>query len=275
MSVKKEPSGRRSVQVEVEVPGTPEQVWRAIATGAGVSSWFVPTEIEERVGGKVISHFGPGMDSVATITLWNPPFHFAAESPGWVPNAPPIADEFFVEARSGGVCVVRVVHSLFAETDDWDDQLEGTESGWPVYFRILRLYLKHFGSTTGRSMIAMCTSQEPESQTWSKLMENLGFTAYAPGRHCKTAPGVPQISGTVESSSAEKSHYSLMIRLDEPAPGIVLIGVDNCAGAIMVTVSLYLYGPAAQQEISQQESAWQAWLNERFPADPSHSAPNM
>jgi hypothetical protein len=30
MSVKKEPSGRRSVQVEVEVPGTPEEVWQAI-----------------------------------------------------------------------------------------------------------------------------------------------------------------------------------------------------------------------------------------------------
>ena len=30
MSVKKEASGRRSVQVEVEVPGTPEEVWQAI-----------------------------------------------------------------------------------------------------------------------------------------------------------------------------------------------------------------------------------------------------
>ena len=35
MSVKKEASGRRSVQVEVEVPGTPEEVWQAIATGPG------------------------------------------------------------------------------------------------------------------------------------------------------------------------------------------------------------------------------------------------
>ena len=42
MSVKKEPSGRRSIQVEVEVPGTPEEVWQAIATGPGISSWFVP-----------------------------------------------------------------------------------------------------------------------------------------------------------------------------------------------------------------------------------------
>ena len=48
MSVKKEASGRRSIQVEVEVPGTPEEVWQAIATGPGISSWFVPTEFEEQ-----------------------------------------------------------------------------------------------------------------------------------------------------------------------------------------------------------------------------------
>ena len=46
MSIKKEANGRRSVQVEVEVPGTPEQVWQAIATGPGVSAWFVPTEVD-------------------------------------------------------------------------------------------------------------------------------------------------------------------------------------------------------------------------------------
>ena len=38
MSIKKEPNGRRSVQVEVEVPGSPEDVWQAIATGPGVSA---------------------------------------------------------------------------------------------------------------------------------------------------------------------------------------------------------------------------------------------
>jgi hypothetical protein len=36
MSVKKEPFGRRWVQVEVEVPGTAEEVWQAIATGPGI-----------------------------------------------------------------------------------------------------------------------------------------------------------------------------------------------------------------------------------------------
>jgi hypothetical protein len=65
MSAKKEASGRRSVQVEVEDPGTPEEVWQAIATGRGISSWLVPTEFEEQ-GGRPVAvnlNFGPGMES--------------------------------------------------------------------------------------------------------------------------------------------------------------------------------------------------------------------
>ena len=50
MSVKKEASGRRSVQVEIEVPGTPEEVWQAIATGPGISSWFVPLSSRRATG---------------------------------------------------------------------------------------------------------------------------------------------------------------------------------------------------------------------------------
>src|SRR5687768_16935617 len=162
MSVKKEASGRRSVQVEVEVPGTPEEVWRAISTGPGVSSWFVPTQMEERLGGKIQMNFGPGMDSIATITSWEPPVRFAAESHYLGENAPAIATEWIVEARSGGVCIVRVVHSLFAETADWDGELEGTEGGWPVYFRVLRLYLTRFQGMSGKSMVAMATSSDSD-----------------------------------------------------------------------------------------------------------------
>ena len=95
MSVKKEASGRRSIQVEVEVPGTPEEVWRAIATGPGVSSWFVPTEFEEKDGKPVAvkMNFGPGMESRATVTNWDPPRTFTGESAGWTPDMPSIATE--------------------------------------------------------------------------------------------------------------------------------------------------------------------------------------
>src|SRR5262245_11855398 len=119
MPVRKDATGQRSVEAEVEVPGSPEEVWRAIATGKGSSSWFVPSTVEERVGGTAVSNFDPGMESVATIKTWNPPQGFVAETeeePGKV------ATEWVVEARAGGTCVVRVVHRWFASTDDWDAQ---------------------------------------------------------------------------------------------------------------------------------------------------------
>ena len=58
MSVQRDESGKRSIQVEVEVPGTPEEVWKAIATGPGMSCWFMPVgtnedETERRVGGAI------------------------------------------------------------------------------------------------------------------------------------------------------------------------------------------------------------------------------
>src|SRR2546422_730751 len=100
MSVKKEASGRRSVQVEVEVPGTPEEVWQAIATGPGISSWFVPTAFEERDGKPVAVtlNFGPGMESRSVVTAWDPPRKFAAQGEGWG-GSPPIATGWSVGQR--------------------------------------------------------------------------------------------------------------------------------------------------------------------------------
>ena len=95
MSVRKDASGRRSVQVEVEVPGTPEEVWQAIASGPGISSWFAPTEFEERDGKPVAMtvNLGPSMESRSVVTAWDAPRKFVSEGDGWFPGAPPIATE--------------------------------------------------------------------------------------------------------------------------------------------------------------------------------------
>src|SRR4051812_39054405 len=168
MSVKKEESGRRSIAVEVEVAGTPEQVWEAIATGPGVSSWFVPTEVDETAG-TWTSHFGPGMDSESTITAWDPPRRVVKESPDFGPNTPPLATEWIVEARDGGECLVRVVHSLFASTDEWDNQLESLESGWSPFFRILKLYLARFRGQRCSYFNVMTMVPGPKEPVWNAL----------------------------------------------------------------------------------------------------------
>src|ERR1700723_3911090 len=198
MSVKKEASGRRAVQDEVEVPGTPEEVWQAIATGPGISSWFVPTKFEE-VDGKPVAvtlNFGPGMESRSVVTAWDPLRRFAAEGEGWG-GSPPIADEWSVEARGGGICVVRIVHSLFASTDDWDNQLEGTESGWPGFFRILRIYLTHFRGQRAAMMQWIAPAAGTEAEAWETLIAALGLKGVSVGQRWSSPAGVPELGGGV------------------------------------------------------------------------------
>ena len=60
MPLKKDDSGHRWVEMEFLVPGTPEQVWQAIATGPGMSAWFTPTTVDEHVGGAITFDFGDG-----------------------------------------------------------------------------------------------------------------------------------------------------------------------------------------------------------------------
>jgi uncharacterized protein YndB with AHSA1/START domain len=265
MSVKKEASGRRSVQVEVEVPGTPEEVWQAIATGPGISSWFVPAEFEEE-GGKPIAiklNFGPGMESRSVVTAWDPPRKFAAQGEGWG-GSPPIADEWSVEARGGGICVVRVVHSLFASTDDWDNQLIGTESGWPGFFRILRIYLTHFRGQRSAIMQFMAPAAGTEAEAWETLTAALGLKGVSAGQRWTAPAGVPALGGVVEHTT-QKPCYALL-RLDKPGPGTAALGAVNCGGPIMATFSFYLYGDRAAGTVARETPLWQAWIQKRFPA---------
>lgn len=267
MSVKKDPSGRRSVQVEVEVPGTPEEVWRAIATGSGISSWFVPTKSDEREGGQVVCTFGPGMDCHATITTWHAPTSFVTEGDMGMPGSPKVATEWTVEARAGGKCIVRVVHSLFASTDDWDNQLDGLEQGWPTYFRILRMYLTSFKGLPGgcSAMQFVSFSSDPETKAWEKAGGALGLLTVAEGQKWAAPEGLPRMAGVVDSVGKGMHKSTVLLRLDTPASGSAYVGAFSCGGMVMVCMSVYLYGDQAKAAVSRDEPVWQKWMGEQFP----------
>ena len=240
MSVKKEASGRRSIQVEVEVPGTPEEVWRAIATGPGISSWFAPAVFEERDGTPVAltTTLGAGMEFRAVVTAWDAPRRFVSEANGWFPGSPPVASEWTVEARAGGVCIVRVVQSLFASTDDWDDQLIGAESGMPGAFRILRLYLTHFRGQRSAFMQFMTPVAGTPADAWAAL------------------------GGVVED--VDQTPPGALLRLDRPAPGTAALFTMDLGETVMAAFSFYFYGDQAAATVAREQPRWQAWVQERF-----------
>ena len=263
MPVKKEPSGRRSVHAEVEVRGTPEEVWLAIASGPGISSWFVPTKMDGRVGGTAVSSFGPAdsMDSVARITAWEPPKRFVAETeegPGTV------ATEWTIEAKAGGTCTVRVVHSWFASSDDWDHQFEGHTYGWMSFFQILRLYLAHFPRQPCSPVQLMATSTEATKKAWDVLIQPLGLANASVGARVAAPVDAPELSGVVEVVNPPE-WPGLLLRLDKPAPALAHLFALPMGGQVMLPVRIYLYGHSAADVAKAVETTWHAWLTRRFP----------
>ncbi|MDB5309763.1 MAG: hypothetical protein JWO38_3965 [Gemmataceae bacterium] len=265
MPVEKDASGRRSVRLEFEVPGTPEDVWQAIATGPGISSWFVPTEVEERDGGAVVfHHLGDGADSSGTVTAWQPPRRFAYEEKDWSPGAPPLATEFSVEARGGGTCVVRLVHSVFASTDDWDNQFTGFESGWASFFDVLRLYLTRFRGQRCSPFRVMGNVPGPEAGVWETMAGLLGLAAVSKGERRSTPVDIPPLAGFVERVGQGVHTHEVLLRLDEPAPGVALIGVYTWGGTVHPAISFYLFGDRAPAAAARDEPLWHAWMNQHF-----------
>jgi uncharacterized protein YndB with AHSA1/START domain len=266
MSVKQEADGRRSVEFAFEVPGTPEDVWQALATGPGISSWFVPTDIEERDGKPVVVtyHFGPGMDIRASVTACDRPRRFTQEGGGPFPGSPPIATEFTIEARSGSLCKVRIVHSLFASTDEWDNQLEGAAGGWSGFLNILRLYLTHFRGQRSSIMQVATPVTSTEAEAWETLTAALGVKGVSVGQRWATPAGVSPLGGVVEHLTEHP--YDALLRLDRPGSGIAAIGAQTYPGGpTTVAMNLYVYGDEAAAIVARETPLWQAWFQERFP----------
>ncbi len=270
MPVFKDASGRRAVQSEVEVPGTPEEVWRAIATGPGISSWFVPTQLEERAGGVTTSNFGPGMESVANITLWDPPRRFVAESRDLGADAPVVITEWSVEPRSASSCTVRVTHSLQSSSEEWDSTLHQWEMGWPAFFRILSLYLTHFAGQACSAFQLMGMTQGSASSAWAGFTSSLGISGARKGQLCQTSSNAPPLSGVVEHALSGP-YCELLVRLDAPAPGLVHLFAMPMGPQVLLPVRFYLYGESASAAAQSAEAAWRKWLDEKFP--PAAAAP--
>jgi uncharacterized protein YndB with AHSA1/START domain len=259
--VRKDATGQRSVEAEVEVPGSPDEVWRAIATGKGISSWFVPSTVEEPAGGAAASNFGPGMEAVATIKTWNPPQSFVTEMEE---GSLKVATEWIVEARAGGTCVVRVVHRWFASTDDWDNQFEGHTYGWQAFFRILRLYLTYFPGQRSSALQFAVFSKRPILEIWRSLMNLLAIPENHPG--VLPAPAAPALAGRVEKRG-DDAHPELLLRLDQPASGIAHLFAMPMGKQTIVSIRLYLYGEQGARAAGAAEQEWTRWLAEKFPPE--------
>ncbi|HEX8803756.1 MAG TPA: SRPBCC domain-containing protein, partial [Acidimicrobiales bacterium] len=251
-------------ELTVELPGTPQQVWEAIATSAGNAAWFMPTDVEEREGGAICFHMGDEAESRGTVTGWDPPRRFAIEEPDWASltgheGAPvtPLATEYLIEAGSGGTCVVRVVSSAFGTGADWEQEfLDEMEKGWAPFFENLRLYLTHFaGRRVTRMDLAVDVPGKPPA-VWADLRRGLGLDG---PDVVGTTVAVRDVTAVVHRVD---DGYALL-RATDPVAGMLGAYVyardDDVATA---NLAAYLFSDGADGWVAQERPAWERWLRD-------------
>jgi hypothetical protein len=242
-----------------------------MATGGGNTAWFVKEEIEPRVGGAFGLDFGPGEATSGEVTVWDPPHTFGYVERDWSPGAPPVATEITITGRAGDKCVVRMVHSLFTSSDEWDDQVEGFESGWPGFFAVLRVYLAHFAGMSAASFIIMSPVSGDSLSVWLRLGEALGLAGASVGERRTCSTGPESWSGVVEQVYQDAQQRWVVLRLDAPTPGIVLVGTSDTAklsgnDGTTASVCRYFYGDDGFARAESSEANWRAWLARTFSA---------
>lgn len=195
--------------------------------------------------------FGP--DATATVTAWEPPRRFAYADPMF-------ATEFLVTARDQGSCVVRVVSSLHADGEGWDDIAENAGTGWRMTLLVLRTYVTHFAGQPGARLdVTMPVNAPPaaRAEVGALVAQELGLSGLAAGAPFRTPASAPDVSGTIEHLGP----YFTLLRAAQPCPGLFAISAFTMdAVTLSVNVTGRLYGPDAEAVAAREHPRWQEWL---------------
>jgi uncharacterized protein YndB with AHSA1/START domain len=249
------------MELTFELPGTPEQLWQAIATGNGISAWFLPSELDERLGGAVAFHMGED-SSRGQVTGWDPPRRLEFEEPEWAAlsghagaEVSPLVTEFLVEATSGGTCVLRVVSSAFGVGAEWEQEFFAEmEKSWKPFFDNLRLYLVNF---PGQRVTSLSTDAQVPGEpgaVWDAMWNALG------GARAVGAPiDARGLDARVERVGEDERE--VLLRIDGPVPGYIGMAVFPMNEDVtLARLEGYLFSDDAPAYVERERTAWKSWL---------------
>ncbi len=245
------------LEISVELPGTPEQVWQAIATGPGLTSWFLPTDLEPREGGAIAFHMGE-TSSEGTITGWDPPRRVEFVEPDWAELAghagadvSPMVSEYLVEATSGGTCVLRVVTSAFGTGADWEQEFwDDMEKHYLPYFDNLRLYLTDFPGQHATQLVVEVPVAGSVPDVRDAMRRALGAGAVGDPVEVLDVRGRVHRDGDVD----------LLLRVTEPVPGYLGFTAHDAEQGVVGVVAGWLFSDDAPAYVERSRDQWQAWV---------------
>jgi uncharacterized protein YndB with AHSA1/START domain len=191
-----------STRHDATVDATPDQIWNAIATGPGISTWFVGhTDID---GTTLRTQFGDDHMPDFHITDSDQNHRFAYRS-DTAPDGRFVAYEYLIEGRDHAATTLRTVTSGFLPGDDWADEYEAMKYGTDLFFATLVEYLRHFPGRTATTHTTFGPPVTDWPAAWTALFEKLGLADPQPG------DPVPAVGGHVYY----RNPHTLAIRTPE------------------------------------------------------------
>jgi uncharacterized protein YndB with AHSA1/START domain len=231
---------------DIDLAGTPEEVWEAIATGPGIDSWFMGnTTVDPRDGGRNTFTM-PGMTAESTVTAWEPGRRFAYRSDAAEDGAF-MAFEYLIEGRDGGSTALRMVHSGVL-TGDWEGQYDALRKGNPLYLRTLAQYLEHFPGRTAVPVTAFGPRRPGPDTVWAGLTRAVGLPEHVEeGDKVHFTVAGRTVDGVVDTVLAPTF---LGVRTDD-----ALLRFVDGGGLVMTGHHVF-----ADVDPAEAERTWGAWL---------------
>ncbi|MBM7783482.1 SRPBCC family protein [Tenggerimyces flavus] len=254
------PPPERRVEKSIVLDATPEEVWDAVATGPGMSSWFVPHTYDDS-GGGAEADFGGGQTAGGRVLDLEPGRRVVYGAPEGTPqDQAGLALEFLVEGRAQGSTVLRLVQSGFS-AEDWEQQYEGMSRGWDQYLHNLVSYFAYFRGKPVTNVVGLTFTTADAVAVWAGFHAALGISpSVEVGDKVTLKPvGIPAIEGVVDVHDPG----CLGVRSE--------VGLHRFGGfGGMATVAHYFYGVSL--DATEATKNWQSWLTKLFPATPTPMA---
>ena len=267
----------RHVVCRVGLPVAPGVVFDAVATGEGISSWFVPCALEPYVGGRIVQFADPGAPdpttgpeaaaeamltaTVGEITEYAPPAAggrgvFAYAERDWMGEGIPVPPwETTCEVRDDdeGGSVLTLRSGFDSGGQLVEESVDGSVTGWAHALTVLAHRLTH-RPADGVVTVDVATEAVAASvpQLWGRVMSRLVAPAAGVGGGTggpgADGTGAVARSGEVGGIVARVSEAAATVILSAPVDGMLELFAfpagetpEDATGRAAVGVRVYEY----------------------------------
>ncbi|HEV3001243.1 MAG TPA: SRPBCC domain-containing protein [Solirubrobacteraceae bacterium] len=276
---------------KVVLEATPAEVWHMVATGPGLSSWFVPHELEPRKGGRGRADFGGGTYAEGRVLVYQPGKRIVfgseriARDVGAEPDHEPDARMEFWIAADGhddpaefpggafrGIGDVRGRRRkpgtprttlYFRQQGFPEEGQEVYEEGWDLYFYTLTEYFRHFRGKTALTTSALVVAPVERKEAFATVAKALGVDGDADegDRLSLRAGRRSEVDGVVDLRMSANHIEALGVRGDT---GFLRLAADESCGVALTRFEYVVDPPPDFARVREEAGELQGWLEQQF-----------